>query len=91
MSSGVPIIDALPIHEVPAPRDRDEHLLADRERIAHQLAAATVNRIHRASLQLHSALGRLDHEHTATPHIRAAIQHLDATVRDLRRAVFDNS
>jgi signal transduction histidine kinase len=92
MNSGArPVIDALPLHEVPVSREPDEHVLVDRQRIAAHLANTTVRQIFHASMELHSALGRLHgHEQEgAEEHICAAVRELDATLDDLRRAVFD--
>lgn len=93
MSSGASnIIGLLPVHEVPVPRDPGEGLLADRERIAEHLTNTTVQQIFRASLELHSALGRLHPtQQGVAEHIRAAVHELDATLCDLRRTVFDGT
>jgi hypothetical protein len=94
MNSGArPVIDAPSLHEVPAPRDPDEYLLAARQRVATHLANTTVRQIFHASLELHSALGRLHcHEQEgAEEHICAAVRELDTMIYDLRRAAFDDT
>ncbi len=67
---------------------RELELLSDRERIAHEMHETVVQRIFEATTALAGAL-TLSHDASVTRRLHAALQTLDATVREIRGIVLD--
>lgn len=67
---------------------RQLELLSERERIAHEMHEAVIDRIFAASETMAGAL-TLTHNTVAAERIRAAITMLDDTVREIRTIVLD--
>jgi two-component system sensor histidine kinase DevS len=64
----------------------DQEVLAERDRIARDLQDQVIHRVFDAGLKLQGVLGLL--QPAAAIRVRAVITQLDATVRDLRTAIF---
>jgi hypothetical protein len=86
----VPIHPTLGGRAPPETASQDEAALrwVDRERVAEHLTDTLVHQMFRASLDLHSALSRVDDDRAARK-IRDAIAGLDYAIKDIRIAVFD--
>jgi len=69
-------------------QQRDLQLLSDRERIGRELHSSVVQRIFVIGLQLEAASALVENPQ-ARRRIQAAVEELDATIREIRAAVFD--
>ncbi|WP_169747933.1 histidine kinase [Pseudonocardia acaciae] len=74
---------------MPGPLEPAEQL-SERERIATDLANSIAHQLFQTSLELHSALARIEHHQDPAAQIRNAVDLLDHTLRDLRLAVFSD-
>ncbi|GGL19287.1 GAF domain-containing sensor histidine kinase [Mangrovihabitans endophyticus] len=63
-------------------------VLEDRERIARDLHDVVIQRLFATGMQLQGALGRGSQE-VVTERINDAVDDLDATIRDIRRSIFE--
>jgi signal transduction histidine kinase len=85
--------DHLPQAELEAVREgeatarAEREVLAERDRIARDLQDQVIHRVFSAELGLQGVLGLVGHTQAAA-RIRAVVDDLDATIRDLRTAIF---
>lgn len=75
--------------ELAAVRDERDRLLisADRERIARDLHDLVIQRLFGAGLRLQGALGLINNE-AASARVTATVNDLDATIKEIREAIF---
>jgi signal transduction histidine kinase len=66
----------------------DQEVMADRDRIARDLHDMVIQRVFGAALALQGTIGLISHSE-ATARIESVIDELDATIRELRGAIFD--
>ncbi|GAB2958399.1 two-component system sensor histidine kinase [Micromonospora polyrhachis] len=64
-------------------------VLEDRERIARDLHDVVIQRLFATGLQLQSAVPLGNRPEVVTKRINAAVDDLDSTIRDIRRAIFE--
>ncbi len=66
----------------------EREVMADRERIARDLHDMVIQRVFAAGLTLQGVTALLDHDR-ATARIEGVVAELDATIQELRNAIFD--
>ncbi len=80
---------ALALERVQAQEEREMYaVLEDRERIARDLHDVVIQRLFATGLQLQTA-ARLSTRPEVTERVTAAVEDLDATIRDIRSAIFE--
>ena len=78
-------IDNSRLHE----RVKDMALIDDRDRIARDLHDSVIQRLFATGMSLHGALGLIEPDpSTASARIRAAVDDLDLTVKEIRTTIF---
>jgi signal transduction histidine kinase len=75
------------VREAEAKARADREVIAERDRIARDLHDLVIQRVFAAGMALQSTLGLIRHPQAAT-RVRAVIGDLDATIRELRTAIF---